>query len=107
MFRSFYTSLPPTEAFPEERTFVVLPSAEWPSFQFFVPNPNSLAASEIDAHTGMFKESLNDGLHDLGLRTGEIMRKAIEEIKDIEKDEERKQKQQISKTSSAVVQSKN
>ncbi|KAF8339070.1 uncharacterized protein EI90DRAFT_3279486 [Cantharellus anzutake] len=93
-FQNFYTSLPPTSAFSNERTFILLPSPTWPSFQFFTPNSNSLSSSEIDAHTNMFHGSSNDGFYDLGLRTAEILRRAIEESKDKDEDTQLKHTKQ-------------
>jgi hypothetical protein len=103
MVDSFYVRLPPTQAFPDERTFILLPPTTWPSFQFFTPISNSLVASETDAHTGMFNGSLNDGFYDLGLRTVEILRRAIDEAKHIDEDEQRKQNRRKSRTKSIVA----
>jgi len=102
-FQNFYIKLPPTQAFPNERTFILLPPTTWPSFQFFTPNPNSHAASEIDAHTRMFEGPFNDGFYDLGLRTVEILRRAIDETKEIDEDNRRKQKQKKPRAKSSVV----
>src|SRR5258708_20082142 len=96
MVDSFYVRLPPTQAFPDERTFILLPPTTWPSFQFFTPISNSLVASETDAHTRMFNGSLNDGFYDLVLRTVEILRRAIHEPNHINEDHNRKQTQRKS-----------
>ncbi|KAJ7590785.1 hypothetical protein C8J56DRAFT_1134585 [Mycena floridula] len=76
-FTVFYTQLPsapPTHPFP--RTFVVLPKRNAPAFAHFVPAINTIAADEIEAHTGMFAGRTNDGYFELGLQTAKIIRES-------------------------------
>jgi hypothetical protein len=41
---------------------------------FWVPAVNTLAVNEIDAHTGMFAGTTNDGYYQLGLDTVSVVR---------------------------------
>jgi len=84
-FHNFYTLLPGTAAHPEPRTFINVPRGASEAYQYHSPNQNSLASDEVEAHTGMFVASTNDGFFELGLRTAEIIQQAIEEAKLVEK----------------------
>jgi hypothetical protein len=88
-FDSFYTSLPATPGHPNPRTFIIVPRSTSEAFQYHTPNINSIAEDEIRAHTGMFEAPINDGFYDLGLRTVEIIMRAMEEVGEVEEREAR------------------
>jgi hypothetical protein len=50
-----------------------LPAPGAPGDGLFVRAPNTLAESEVDAHTGMFAGRTNDGYYQLGLDTAAIV----------------------------------
>jgi hypothetical protein len=73
-----YTNLPPNPPeFLTSRTFVVLPKYGSRSKAHFSPANNGLAPDEIQAHTGMFSASTNDGYYELGLASAKIIRDAV------------------------------
>ncbi|KAI0824754.1 hypothetical protein BC628DRAFT_1321807 [Trametes gibbosa] len=79
LFHTFYTYLPPNPpSYPSLRTFAVLPRQNTPLSTHFVPNCNTLASDEIQAHTGMFDGKLNDGYYELGLSTAQLIRVAVQ-----------------------------
>lgn len=74
----FYTLLPPKPAqYPDSRTFIILPLPNSKLRPYFTPTQNSVAEDEVEAHTGMFEASTNDGYYELGLATARIIREAI------------------------------
>ncbi|EPQ59080.1 hypothetical protein GLOTRDRAFT_70221 [Gloeophyllum trabeum ATCC 11539] len=78
LFRTYYTLLP--AALPghvNPRTFIYLPKS-YESSDNFRPATNSVAQEEIEAHTGMFGASTNDGYYGLGLDTARVIRDALE-----------------------------
>ncbi|KAI0751583.1 hypothetical protein C8Q80DRAFT_1158122 [Daedaleopsis nitida] len=78
LFQTFFTYLPASPPnFPKSRTFAVLPHPNSPVGTHFAPNRNTLAADEIQAHTGMFDSKTNDGYYDLGLKTAHLIREAV------------------------------
>ncbi|KIM46388.1 hypothetical protein M413DRAFT_441480 [Hebeloma cylindrosporum] len=78
IFRTLYTNLPPNPPeFLTSRTFVVLPKYGSRSKAHFSPANNRLAPDEIQAHTGMFLASTNDGYYELGLASAKIIRDAV------------------------------
>jgi hypothetical protein len=78
IFRTLYTNLPPNPPeFLTSRTFVVLPKYGSRSKTHFSPVNNGLAPDEIQAHTGMFSASTNDGYYELGLSSAKIIRDAV------------------------------
>lgn len=78
-YHRFYTYLPPNPpSYPSLRTFAVLPRQNTPLSTHFVPNCNTLASDEIQAHTGMFDGKLNDGYYELGLSTAQLIRVAVQ-----------------------------
>ncbi|KAI5117870.1 hypothetical protein M0805_006572 [Coniferiporia weirii] len=79
LFRNLYTLLPakPPDYY-DNRTFIDLPPPDnSPLNSKFLFARNSIAKDEIQAHTGMFKPSTNDGYHRLGSKAGEIIKDAI------------------------------
>ena len=62
-----------------------MPYKDAPAAGHFIPAPNTLAADEIAAHTGMFTATTNSGYYALGLRTAEIIGEAIVNLGDDEK----------------------
>ena len=62
-----------------------MPYKDAPAAGYFIPAPNTLAADEIAAHTGMFVAATNSGYYTLGLRTAEIIGEAIANLGDDEK----------------------
>jgi len=89
LFHNFYTSLPVTSRYPSPRTFIIVPQSTSEAFQYHTPNVNSIAEDEIQAHTGMFEAPINDGFYDLGLRTVDIILRAMEEVAEVEEREAR------------------
>ncbi|PPQ64618.1 hypothetical protein CVT24_008355 [Panaeolus cyanescens] len=78
LFRTIYTLLPPNPPdFLTSRTFVVLPKYSNKAKNNFLPANNSIAQNEIQAHTGMFSASTNDGYYQLGLTSAKLVREAI------------------------------
>jgi len=78
IFKTFYVFLPASPpAYPDPRTFVVLPSRSSPTFARFIPTPNTVAKDEIEAHTGIFRAGNNDGYYRLGLSTAQVIREAL------------------------------
>ena len=78
LFQTFFTCLPANPPnFPRSRTFAVLPHPNTPLGTHFAPNHNSLAADEIQAHTGMFDSKTNDGYYELGLNSARLIREAV------------------------------
>ncbi|KZT29288.1 hypothetical protein NEOLEDRAFT_1145065 [Neolentinus lepideus HHB14362 ss-1] len=77
IFKTYYTLLPPSlPRHPTARTFVYLPkSAE--SLANFWPASNHVAQDEIEAHTGIFGATTNDGYYHLGLETAQVIREAL------------------------------
>ena len=74
----FYTYIPESPpAYPEPRTFAILPHRNAPIATHFQPNRNTLASDEIQAHTGMFDSKTNDGYYELGLMTAQLIRDAL------------------------------
>ena len=82
---SFYTILPVSLGQLRPRTFITLPYKDAPAAGHFIPAPNTLAADEVAAHTGMFAAGTNSGYYALGLRTAEIIGEAIVNLADDEK----------------------
>ena len=79
--RRFYTYLPASPpAHPAPRTFAVLPHPRSQPASHFVPNRNTLAADEIQAHTGMFDAKTNDGYYELGLASAQLIRVAVTQL---------------------------
>ena len=77
-FQVVYTSIPPTApSFQPTRTFVVLPSKGSAARKYFQPASNGLALEEIEAHTGMFSATTNDGFYEIGLDTAGCIREAL------------------------------
>ncbi|KAH7343487.1 hypothetical protein B0J17DRAFT_625186 [Rhizoctonia solani] len=72
-FYNYYTVIPPSRKYPNERTFIILPPKTSLAAQkkLFIPARNALAADEIAAHIGMFEAQTNDGYYSLGLRAAE------------------------------------
>ena len=73
-----YAILPPRP--PEyltSRTFIVLPKYGNRSKDHFLPASNGIASDEVQAHTGMFSATTNDGYYELGLATVTIIRDAL------------------------------
>ncbi len=78
LFHTFFSYLPPSPPnFPSSRTFAVLPNRNSAIATHFAPNHNSIAADEIQAHTGMFDSKTNDGYYDLGLSSAKLIREAV------------------------------
>ncbi|TFK55533.1 hypothetical protein OE88DRAFT_1709979 [Heliocybe sulcata] len=77
MFRTYYTLLPASlPRHPTARTFIYLPkSAE--ALGNFRPTRNTTSQDEIEAHTGMFGASTNDGYYELGLAVAQVIREAL------------------------------
>jgi len=82
---SFYTILPVSRGQLRPRTFIILPYKNAPAAGHFIPAPNTLAADETAAHTGMFAAATNSGYYALGLRIAEIIGEAIVNLADDEK----------------------
>ncbi|TFL00526.1 hypothetical protein BDV98DRAFT_549784 [Pterulicium gracile] len=77
-FQVVYTSIPPTApSFQPTRTFVVLPPKASAARKYFQPASNGLALEEIEAHTGMFSATTNDGFYEIGLDTAGYIREAL------------------------------
>ncbi|RPD67340.1 hypothetical protein L226DRAFT_477730 [Lentinus tigrinus ALCF2SS1-7] len=78
LFQTFFSCIPASPPdFPRSRTFAVLPHPNTPLGWHYAPNHNSLAADEIQAHTGMFDGKRNDGYYDLGLSSAKLIREAV------------------------------
>ncbi|KAF8165537.1 hypothetical protein B0H34DRAFT_649403 [Crassisporium funariophilum] len=78
IFRTLFTILPPKPPeFLTSRTFVVLPKYGSRAKEHFLPASNGIAADEINAHTGIFSGSTNDGYYQLGLASARIIRDAV------------------------------
>ncbi|TRM67646.1 hypothetical protein BD626DRAFT_394347 [Schizophyllum amplum] len=78
LFKTFYTYLPPSPpSYFSSRTFVVLPKRTSRAFTRFVSAKNELAIDELEAHTGMFSGTTNDGYYELGLETAKFIRQAV------------------------------
>ena len=58
----------------------VLPHPRSQPASHFVPNRNTLAADEIQAHTGMFDAKTNDGYYELGLASAQLIRVAVTQL---------------------------
>ncbi|KAF9509853.1 hypothetical protein BS47DRAFT_1373410 [Hydnum rufescens UP504] len=98
LFHNFYTSLPTTPRNPNPRTFIILPRSTTEAFQYHTANINSIAEDEIQAHTGMFEAPINDGFYDLGLKTVDIILRAMEEVEEVEKREAKANKESDSRS---------
>ncbi|KAL1747652.1 hypothetical protein HDZ31DRAFT_80229 [Schizophyllum fasciatum] len=78
LFKTFYTYLPPSPpSYFSSRTFVVLPKRTSRASTHFEPSKNEIAADELEAHTGMFSGTTNDGYYELGLETAKFIRQAV------------------------------
>lgn len=73
-----YAILPPNPPeFLTSRTFIVLPKYGSRSKDHFLPANNGIASDEIQAHTGIFSATTNDGYYQLGLTSVKIIRDAL------------------------------
>ncbi|PIL36979.1 hypothetical protein GSI_00671 [Ganoderma sinense ZZ0214-1] len=87
LFHTFFTDIPASPpAYPSNRTFIVLPHRNSPLATHFMPNRNTLASDEIQAHTGMFDTKTNDGYYQLGLVTAKLIREAVFRARRVEAD---------------------
>jgi len=78
VFRTLYAILPPKPPeFLTSRTFIVLPKYGNRSKDHFLPARNGIAPNEVQAHTGMFLATTNDGYYQLGLTSVKIIRDAL------------------------------
>ena len=59
------------------RTFIVLPKYGSSSKDHFLPASNGIALDEIQAHTGIFSGTTNDGYYQLGLTSVKIIQDAL------------------------------
>jgi hypothetical protein len=75
----FYTLLPPAPPIHGgSRTFVILPTSKHKALPHFVPAKNGKAPDELQAHTGMFSATTNDGYYDVGLQAALLIREAVQ-----------------------------
>lgn len=73
-----YAILPPKPPeFLTSRTFIVLPKYGSRSKDHFLPASNGIAPDEIQAHTGIFSATTNDGYYQLGLTSVKIIQDAL------------------------------
>jgi hypothetical protein len=73
-----YANLPPKlPEFLTSRTFIVLPKYGSRSKDHFLPANNRIAPDEINAHTGIFSATTNDGYYQLGLTSVKIIQDAL------------------------------
>ncbi|CCM04049.1 uncharacterized protein FIBRA_06208 [Fibroporia radiculosa] len=78
LFKTFYTLLPPKPpSYPSSRTFIVVPREPPQLVQHFSQAANTIAADEIQAHTGMFDSKTNDGYYELGLVIAQVIQDAV------------------------------
>lgn len=87
IFRAFYTYLPKQVKLGQTRprTFIILPYSKTDPAPYFVPAGNARATDEIKAHMGMFNPKTNDGYYDLGSKTAQFIREAIQSLMETEK----------------------
>ena len=73
-----YAILPPKPPeFLTSRTFIVLPKYGNRSKDHFLPARNRIALDELQAHTGIFSATTNDGYYQLGLTSVKIIQDAL------------------------------
>lgn len=73
---SFYTYLPANSQHLVPRTFTIPPQ---PASTRWIPQTNTIAPDEVQAHMNMFSPKTNDGFYDLGLAVVRGVAERIEE----------------------------
>lgn len=67
VFRNYYTLIPASAKYPDDRTFCILPASTHALAPCWRPSRSRIPEDEVAAHIGMFNPATNEAFYKVGL----------------------------------------